>query len=37
MTNQVTRRDSFENLFKDVPGLVLQPADLSAGNPDNRR
>ncbi len=32
--NQVTRWDHFENLLKDFRGLVLQPVDLSANNPD---
>ncbi len=34
MMNQVTRWDPFENLLKDFRGLVLQPVDLSANNPD---
>ena len=32
--NQVTRWDPFENLLKDFRGLVLQPVDLAASNPD---
>jgi len=34
MMSQVTRWDPFENLLKDFRGLVLQPVDLSANNPD---
>jgi HSP20 family protein len=34
MMSQMTRWDPFENLLKDFRGLVLQPVDLSAGNPD---
>lgn len=36
MMNQMTRWDPFENLLKDFRGLVLQPVDLSASNPDER-